>query len=259
MFSNFPFGFSNNCGPVGCVPFNGSPVSGFNGWCGDVCSPFNCSPISGWNSGFGGFNGFNGFGGSCFPGYNGFSSINNCSPVGFNNWSNWGIGANNWNNSWNCVPFGGFGYNNWNGFGFSNSYNHPIACNVPFSGMHQGVGFPGMNWNGGWNGYNSPWMNWGACFPGSQVNSFVGGSPISGVSNWFNSPWMGYAYPGFTQNSNVVNGKSNFVSPVNGQYVPNSAFPFPCAPFNVPFQSNGYNPGSNGFVPAGPAVNCEAA
>ncbi len=249
MFNCYPFGFANNCGPMGCPPFNCSPFTGFNNWCGD-----SCSPVSGWNS-------FGGFGGNSFPGFN---SYNNCTPFGFNNWnwSNWGLGANNWNNSWNnnwnSVPFGGFGYNNWNGFGFSNSYNHPIACNVPFSGMHQGVGFPGMNWNGGWNGYNSPWMNWGACFPGSQVNSFVGGSPISGVSNWFNSPWMGFAYPGFAQ-SNGFNGKSNFASPVNGQYVHNNAFPFPCAPFNVPFQSNGYNPGNNGFVPAGPGVNCEAA
>jgi len=249
VFNNTPFGFSNNSNP-----FGGFPVSGFNGWCGDNCSPFNCSPVSGWNNSFGGFGGgmngfnsFNGFGGFGFPGvqgFNGYNNVNSCSPFGFNNW--------------NSMPFGGFGVNNWNGFGVNSPVNHPISGVNSFAGINSGVGFPGMNWNSGWNGSNSPWMNWGACFPGSPVNSFIGGSPISGVSNWFNSPWMGYAYPGFSQNQNVA-GKGSFVSPVNGQYVPSSAFPFPCAPYNVPFQSNGCVPSSNGFVPAGPGVNCEAA
>jgi hypothetical protein len=125
-----------------------------------------------------------------------------------------------------------------------------MVGNMPFNGMQQSMGFPGMNWSGAWTGSNSPWMNWNSYFPGNYNNQYAGGSPTSGVSNWFSSPWMGYAYPGFTQQHGASNGKVN--APVNGQYMPNAAFPFPCAPFNVPFPANGY-------VPAGQGVNCEAA
>ncbi len=257
MFNNTPFGFSNNCGPLGCNPFSGfNGYNSFNGFGGgnNWCGP-NGSPISGWNNslyggginglhgfgGFGGSNNWNSFGGNSYP--NSFAGnsypngFNSCPPFGYNNWNSFG------------TPVNGLGYNNWNGQNYGGQNNYPLASNVPFNGMQQGMGFPGMNWNNAWNGFSSPSTNLGSYFPGN----FAGGSPLSGVSNWFSSPWMGYAYPGYTQQHGVVGNGSNPVSsPVNGQYIPNSAFPFPCAPFNVPFQSNGY-------APAGQGVNCEAA
>lgn len=270
MFNNnIPFGFSNNCGPVGCSPFSCSPY--------DCLGGFNSTPFSGWNNGvyggvFGGvsnpvsYYGFNGIGGATgygFPGY-GFNSFNggisNCSPVG-HNYSipgyNWNTPVNGFNNvNLGGVPFGGLGINNWSQlglnsqFGLGSQFSHPMSTVNPFYGVNQGVGFPGLNSNFGSTGYNTPWMNWGSCFPGSSVNQFGACSPISGVSNWFSSPWMGYAYPGFQQGNTVNNGKSPIGAPVNGQFIPTGAVPY--APFNVPFQTNGY-------VPAGQGVNCEAA
>ena len=241
--SNIPFGYSNNCSPFGGSPFNCAPFDSFGG--------YNCSPVSGWNSSFyGGVNspsldcGLGSFGGYGLP-----SSIysNSCSPFGFNHQPgyNW-FGGHNWNSPVN-------GYNNWSHLGFGGQFSHPLSSNIPFSGVHQGAGYPGMISNSAWMGCNSPLMNWGACFPGSSVSPFVGASPISGFSNWSNSPWMGYAYPNYIPQHNVVNsGKNPINGPINGQYIPTGAFPFPCAPFNVPFPTNGY-------VPAGQGVNCEAA
>ena len=235
MFNNIPFGYSNNYNPY--MGFNGSPYNNFGG--------YNGLPYNGWDNycfggfGFPGYNFSNGFGGAMSYGQNWNSPFN-----GFNNWN----GAQGFN-SWNSMPFSG--YNNWNNIGFGGQFNAPLAGNAPYAWMNQGAGFPGMNWNSAWMGSNSPWMNWGSYFPGSVPSQFVGSSPVSGISNWFSSPWMGYAYPNYNQQNNTAsNGKVN--APVNGQYIPNGAFPFPCAPFNVPFPANGY-------AGAGQGVNCEAA
>jgi hypothetical protein len=266
MFNNIPFGNPNNCGPFGCAPSNCSPFSGFPGY-------NNYSPVSGWNSGsFGGFGGYNspsfdsnqyGFGGLPFSGYNSGPGYNNYSPFnanwntpfgGYNNWNGAGFGGHGYNN-WNSMPFSGNQYNNWNHLGFGGQVNHPLSSGSHFSGMNQSVGFPGMNWNSAWMGSRAPWMNSGSYYPGNYSNQYSnqhpGSSPISGVSNWFSSPWMGYAYPGFTQ-QHGASSNGNVNAPVNGQYIPNGAFPFSCAPFSVPFPANSY-------VPAGQGVNCEAA
>lgn len=291
--SNIPFGFSNNCGPVGCTPFSG--FGGYNNWCGDNCSPINCSPVSGWNAspyaglntpnfiggyntpygiggvntpnfvggintpyaGFSGYNGLNSFGG--FPGYGVPSShlvngVSNCSPIGVNPALH-AAGLH----GWNSVPYAGLGHQVWNSLGLNSQFASPMSSNAPFNGMHQGLGFTGMNLNSASTGYNTPWMNWAGCSPVNAASPFVGASPISGVSNWFNSPFTSAAYAGYNQQYNAaVNGKSQFASPINAQYIPGSAYPVNCAPFSVPFPSTGYAP-INGYAPAGQGVNCEAA
>lgn len=270
MYNNtFPFGFNSNCGPVGCSPFNCTPYNcapygctPFNGyginnnWCGDFGSP-----VAGWNNipayGFGS-NGINNYG---FNGFNG--SFNTGLPYGQWNQGLWGqqfgYGLNNWN--WNNVPFSG--WNTSNSFGVhpihTAQFNYPLSGNIPFNGMQQGLGFHGLNSINGSSVYSTPWMNSIGCSPVNGYAPFVGYSPIQGVSNWFSSPWMGYAYNGYTQHQNVVhNGKAPINTPVNGQYIPTGAYPYNCAPFSVPFQSNGFVPG-NGYVPAGQGINCEAA
>ncbi|MCB9838152.1 MAG: hypothetical protein H6813_02335 [Phycisphaeraceae bacterium] len=239
MFTNcYPFGSANNCGPLGCTPYNCLPYNGISGYNSLNCIGGVCSPVSAWNPGFSA-----GFNSPFFAGsYNGFGY----------NWNTPSYGLHNWN--LNTVPFANYGINQWNGLGHINHLAHPMFSQVPFSGTQLGQGFPGMNWISGSIGCNTPWTNSYNCFPGNYSNLY-GVSPVAGVSNWFSSPWMGYAYPVTGQQQGVVN---NIKTPVNGQYIPANAYPFNCAPFSAPYGVNSYAP-VNGFVPAGHAVNCEAA
>ena len=287
-FAGVPFyGFSgyngwcgDNCAPINCSPvsgWNASPYAGLNtpnyipgvntpSFLGGVNTPSYIpgvntpSFLGGLNTPYAGLNGINALNSfGCVPGYpipsynlaNGYS---NCSPIGAN-WSQQVAGLN----SWNSVPFAGLGHQNWNTLGLNSQFTHPLSCNVPFNGMHQGVGFPGTSLSNASIGYNTPWMNWAGCSPVNAASPFIGASPITGVSNWFNSPWMSPAYAGYNQQHNVVaNGKTHLTSPINGQYIPSAAVPFSCSPFSVPFPTTGYAP-INGYVPAGQGVNCEAA
>jgi hypothetical protein len=248
-----------NCGPLGCTPFNCPPYN---------CPPYNCLPINGLPysminpvTGFSPVNPI-----SSLPYVNPIAGLTHPGIVGQTSSLYGGLPfpTNQFSPS---VPFAGVNplvnpiLSTLNSFGASTNFStpwsnfantSPLSCfgSVPFGGLGCGVPQYGL----GVNPYlSTPFVN------PLMVNPY-----LQGLGLWPSTQIPGLHTQGIqgqaikTHNGVITpNGVSTTV-PFPGAYIPNSAFPFPVAPFHSPIHGGltGYSPA---YTPAVAGVGCEIA